>query len=204
MNIILVGCGKVGSRLAEVLADEGHDIVIVESDRNALKLLSPDFNGVTIVGVPIDQDVLKQAGIENADAFAAVSPDDNINIMACQVAKEIFKVPRVIARIYNPEREHVFHQFGLETVCPTNMTVDVIRAKVLGETGISHHIIGGESFTFVRHNVSKAESGKKLGTLKFKDNARVFGILQNGSFSFPDQNTKLNYGDIVILAQMTH
>lgn len=204
MNIILVGCGKVGSRLAQVLADEGHDIVIVENDRNAFKLLSPDFNGVTIVGVPIDQDVLKQAGIETADAFAAVSPDDNINIMACQVAKEIFKVPKVIARIYNPEREHVFHQFGLETVCPTNMTVDVIRAKVLGEAGTSHHIIGGESFTFVRQNVSKADSGKKLGTIKAKDNTLIFGVLQNGAFSFPDPNMKLNYGDIMILAEMTH
>lgn len=144
MNIIVIGCGKVGSRLAQILADDGHDIVIVDSDRSSFKMLTPDFNGVTIVGVPIDQDVLKQAGIETADAFAAVTPDDNINIMACQVAKEIFKVPKVMARIYNPEREHVFHQFGLETICPTNMSVDVIRSKILGEIGSSHHTIGGE------------------------------------------------------------
>jgi len=133
MNIIIVGCGKVGSRFAQLLSNDGHDVVIVDNDKDAFKALSPDFNGITITGVPIDQDVLKQAGIENADAFAAVSPDDNINIMACQVAKEIFKVPRVIARIYNPEREYVFHQFGLDTICPTNLTVDVLRLKILGE-----------------------------------------------------------------------
>lgn len=204
MNIIVIGCGKVGSKLAEVLADDGHDIVIIDSDRNAFKLLRPDFNGVTIVGVPIDQDVLKQAGIETAEAFAAVTPDDNINIMACQVAKEIFKVPKVMARIYNPEREHVFHQFGLETICPTNMTVDVIRSKILGEIGSSHHTIGGESFTFRRQFVEKDDSGKKLGTIKVKENSLIFGVLQQGAFMFPDSGLKLERGDIVIFVEKTH
>ena len=130
MNIIIVGCGKVGSRLAYQLSDDGHDVVIVDNDRDAFKALPHEFNGITVVGVPIDQDVLKQAGIESADIFAALSPDDNLNIMACQVAKEIFKVPKVIARIYNPEREYIFHQFGLDTICPTNITVNLLRSKI--------------------------------------------------------------------------
>ncbi|HBQ64390.1 MAG TPA: hypothetical protein DD727_05630 [Clostridiales bacterium] len=131
MQIIVIGCGKVGSKLANVLSREGHDVVVVENEGENFLGLDRDFNGVTISGVPIDQDVLRHAGIETADALAAVTPDDNVNIVVCQIAKEIFKVPTVVARIYNPAREHVFHEFGLETVCPTNMTVSAIHTRIL-------------------------------------------------------------------------
>ncbi len=204
MNILIIGCGKVGATLAHALAGDGHDIVIVDSDREAFKALKPGFNGITVTGVPIDQDILKQAGIETADAFAAVTPDDNINIMACQVAKEIFKVPRVIARIYNPEREHVFHEFGLDTICPTNLTVDVIRSKVLGEVDVSHHTIGGDSFTFKREDVQRADEGKKLGSLKIGANAMIFGVLHNNKFVFASPGYKLCPGDVLVLASRTH
>lgn len=204
MNIIIIGCGKVGSKFAQILSDDGHDVVIVDNDKNAFKALKHDFNGITVAGVPIDQDVLKQAGIENADAFAAVTPDDNVNIMACQVAREIFKVPRVIARIYNPEREHVFHQFGLETICPTNLTVDVIRSKILGESGSSHHTVSGEAFTFRREPVKREYEGKKLSAVKMKKDCHVFGVLQNSVFSFPNPGIKLNKGDSLIIAYLTH
>ena len=204
MNIIIIGCGKVGSRFAEILSKDGHDVVIVDNDKNAFKALNHDFNGITVIGVPIDQDVLKQAGIENADAFAAVTPDDNVNIMACQVAKEIFKVPRVIARIYNPEREHVFHQFGLDTICPTNLTVDVIRSKIIGESGSSHHAIAGEAFTFKCEAVKKEYEGKKLNVVKLKKNSHLFGVLKSGVFNFPNTGMKLNKGDRLVIAYLTH
>jgi len=204
MNIIIIGCGKVGATLAHVLAGDGHDIVIVDNDRAAFKTLRPGFNGITVTGVPIDQDILKQAGIETADALAAVTPDDNINIMACQVAKEIFKVPRVIARIYNPEREHVFHEFGLDTICPTNLTVDVIRSKVLGEVDVSHHSIGGDSFTFKRESIRKADEGKKLGSLRIREDSMIFGVLHKNSFVFANPGYKLSAGDILVLADRTH
>ena len=204
MNIIIIGCGKVGAKFAQVLSDDGHDVVIVDNSKNAFKSLKHDFSGLTVAGVPIDQDVLKQAGIENADAFAAVTPDDNVNIMACQVAKEIFKVPRVIARIYNPEREHVFHQFGLDTICPTNLTVEVIRSKILGESDSSHHAISGEGFTFKSEKVKKEYEGKKLNTIKMKKDSFIFGVLQKGVFSFPNPGIRLNKGDCLIVAYLTH
>lgn len=204
MNIIIIGCGKVGSKFAQILSDDGHDVVIVDNDKNAFKALPHDFNGITVAGVPIDQDVLKQAGIENADAFAAVTPDDNVNIMACQVAKEIFKVPRVIARIYNPEREHVFHQFGLDTICPTNLTVDIIKSKILGESDSSHHTISGEAFTFKKEPVKREYEGKKLNAVKLKNESQIFGVIQNGAFGFPDPDIKLNKGDCLVIAYLTH
>ncbi|NJD02383.1 MAG: TrkA family potassium uptake protein [Ruminiclostridium sp.] len=204
MNIIIIGCGKVGASLAHVLAGDGHDVVIIDNDRDAFKALKPGFNGITVAGVPIDQDVLKQAGIETADALTAVTPDDNINIMACQVAKEIFKVPRVIARIYNPEREHVFHEFGLDTICPTNLTVDVIRSKVLGEADVYHHTIGGDSFTFKREIIRKIDEGKKLGSLKIREDSMIFGVFHNNRFVFANPGYRLSAGDMLVLANRTH
>ncbi len=202
MQIIVIGCGKVGSGLARILSDEGHDVVIVDNDSKNFKGLDGGFNGVTVTGVPIDQDVLKQAGIETAYALAAVTPDDNINIMTCQVAKEIFKVPRVIARIYNPAREHVFHEFGLETICPTNMTVDVIRSIVLGEQNSCHHTIGSNVFSFKHKKIPKGYEGKRLASIKLKAGTAIFGILQKGRFMFANPGIKLADDDILVISEM--
>ncbi|RCX13778.1 trk system potassium uptake protein TrkA [Anaerobacterium chartisolvens] len=202
MQIIVIGCGKVGSGLARILSDEGHDVVIVDNDSNNFKSLGGGFNGVTVTGVPIDQDVLKQAGIETAYALAAVTPDDNINVMACQVAKEIFKVPRVIARIYNPAREHVFHEFGLETICPTNMTADVIRSIVLGEENSCHHIIGSNVFSFKYKKIPKGYQGKRVTSIKLKAGTAIFGIVQKGRFIFANPGIKLADDDILVISEM--
>lgn len=201
MHIIIIGCGKVGAKFAHVLSEEGHDIVIVDNDRNAFKALDPDFNGITIAGVPIDQDVLKQAGIETCDALAAVTPDDNINIMACQVAKHIFKVPRVIARIYNPSREHVFHQFGLETICPTNITVEVIRSIILSDEGVTTHTIGDTVVSFRHQKLPRGSDGKKLADIKADENSFVFGVIRKGSFSFANPAFILDRDDILVIAE---
>jgi trk system potassium uptake protein TrkA len=201
VEIIVIGCGKVGSRFAQILSSEGHNVVIVDNDRNAFKTLGTDFNGITVTGVPIDQDVLRQAGIETADALAAVTPDDNVNIMTCQVAKEIFKVPRVIARIYNPEREHVFHQFGLETICPTNLTVDVIRSLILGDDKISIHNVGDNTFIFRHEKVGKDCIGRRIADIATDESEMVFGVIRKGQFSFPRADIKLDSDDMLVIAQ---
>ena len=201
MQIIVIGCGKVGSSLAEILSADGHDIVIVDSDRNAFKLLGPDFGGITVTGVPIDQDVLKLAGIETCDALTAVTPDDNINIMACQVAREIFKVPRVIARIYNPERENVFHEFGLETICPTKMTVDVIKEQILSGEKRTEHIINNKSISFREVKVSHHEAGKKIEMVKVDKGSMIFGVLKKGTLKLASPEMALDSEDIMVIAE---
>ncbi|NLD47491.1 MAG: TrkA family potassium uptake protein [Clostridiaceae bacterium] len=200
MYIIIIGCGKVGASFAEVLANEGHDIVIVDNDNNSFKSLSPDFNGITVTGVPIDQDVLKKAGIETADALAAVTPDDNVNIMVCQVAKEIFKVPRVVARIYNPAREHVFHEFGLKTLCPTNITVDVIKAMILGTTDASEYMIGEEEVVFRYEKVQNTSVGRKLTSVKPGNDSFFFGVIKQGKLHFANSEITLGKDDILVFA----
>lgn len=203
MNVIVIGCGKVGSRFAQVLVEEGHDVVIVDNDRESFKALDPAFNGVVVTGVPIDQDVLKKAGIETADALAALTPDDNVNIMVCQVAKEIFKVPNVIARIYNPNREHIFNQFGLNTICPTNITVEVIRSMMLGNQGQSTHTIGNYSFDFRHEKLPKNLEGKKLLTVNLGEDSTIFGIIHNDKFVFAYPNYKLTKGDILVISDLS-
>ena len=132
MQIIVIGCGKVGSSLARELVEAGNEVVIIENDRNLLTN-ADDIDCIKINGVPIDKDVLKSAGIETADAVCAVTQDDNMNIMTSQVAKEIFKVDRVIARIFNPGSRELFEEFGLETICSTSLTVDAILRTLGGE-----------------------------------------------------------------------
>lgn len=203
MQVVIIGCGKVGSRFAQVLSEEGNDVVIVSNDTKAFKNLPPDFDGVTITGVPIDQDILKMAGIETADVLVAVTEDDNINIMVCQVAKEIFKVPKVIARIYNPAREHVFHEFGLETVCPTEITVNVLRASMETGNDISTHIIGNTSIIFKHKKLADGYIGRRVEQIKIKE-GMIFGIIRSGDFIFPNLAGKLIKNDILVIADNVH
>jgi trk system potassium uptake protein len=131
MKIVILGCGRVGARLAQLMEAEGHSVSIIDADPDALDRLPETFSGLTTLGTGIDADVLKAAGIEEADAFAAVTNFDNTNIMAGQVAKEIFGVPNVLARIYDPGRESLYHELGLETVCPTTLVSTTARDILL-------------------------------------------------------------------------
>lgn len=201
MQIIVIGCGKVGSKFAQMMSHEGHDVVIVDNDSKSFKSLGLSFNGLTVTGVPIDQDVLKHAGIETADALIALTPDDNINIMVCQVAKEIFNVPKVLARIFNPEREDVFHQFGLDTICPTNVTVDVIKSFVFNDKDVSKFNIGSNLISFKKEKVPEIYEGKRISSIKLKSGLFIFGIIRNGTFNFTYPSLRVNKEDILVIAE---
>ena len=125
LKLLIVGCGRVGSQLAADMDKSGHDVVIIDQDPNMFSraasrgVLTNDFKGNQVVGNGTDAEVLRRAGIEDADGFVAVTDGDNRNIMAAQVALHIFKVPRVVARIYDPERAEAYEKLGLHTICPT-------------------------------------------------------------------------------------
>lgn len=204
MQVVIIGCGKVGAKFAQVMSEEGNDIVIVSNDAKAFKNLPPDFEGLTVTGVPIDQDVLKMAGVETADVLVAVTEDDNINIMVSQVAKEIFKVPKVIARIYNPAREHVFHEFGLKTICPTDITVNVMRALVESEDDKSStHTIGNTSVIFKHAKLAPTFVGKRIDQIKIKE-GMIFGVIRAGDFIFAGNVGKLMQNDKLVIADTAH
>ncbi len=125
MNVLIVGCGKVGCRLAQMLAADGHDVSVVDESEDNLRHLGTDFTGFTTCGLPIDRDTLLRAGIESCEAVACVCAEDNVNIMVGQIAKEIFGVKNVLVRIYDVEREAVYSDLGLSTFCPTNLNAAV-------------------------------------------------------------------------------
>src|SRR5690348_13398907 len=119
MHVVILGCGRVGAMLASMLEDEGHSVGIIDRDPEAFRRLSPGFRGKTILGIGIDEDVLKKSAIERASGFAATTNGDNTNIMSAQIAKVKFKVPRVIARIYDPLRAEAYRELGIDTISPT-------------------------------------------------------------------------------------
>jgi len=130
MRIIVIGCGRVGAYLARRFQEDGHQVTVVDKDNAAFARLGPGFAGDMVTGTGIDEDVLRRAGVEKAAILIAVTNGDNTNVMAAQVAKEIFGVPRVICRIYDHLRDEVYRELGLETICPTLLSADHIRDLV--------------------------------------------------------------------------
>ena len=133
MKVVIMGCGRVGGRLAGLLATEGNEVTILDLDDYSFRRLPPDFGGTALVGNGTDEDTLKKAGIEKADAFIALTQGDNRNIMACQIAKHIFNVPRVLCRTYDPLRRDLFGSLGIESFSPTTIFSDMIKEKLLKE-----------------------------------------------------------------------
>jgi trk system potassium uptake protein TrkA len=136
MFIIIMGCGRVGARVASTLARSGHEVTILDLNEKQFGRLDSDFDGTTIVGNGMDVDVLRRVGIERADAFAAVTQGDNRNIMASQVARHIFNVPKVVTRIYDPLRKETFEMLGLEAISPTVLGADKFL-EILDPNGVA-------------------------------------------------------------------
>ena len=133
MRIIVLGCGRVGSTLAGSMSKDGHDVTIIDRQSSAFRRLPPDFKGARIVGNGIDEDVLRRAGIEHADAFVAVTNGDNTSIMSVQIAKEKFAVPRCVARVYDPIRACMYQELGVDTLCTTLVGARLLRDRLLGK-----------------------------------------------------------------------
>ena len=142
MKVVVMGCGRVGARIASILDHNGHTVTVIDTDSRAFYRLHADFKGDTVIGTGIDEDVLRAAGIEGATAFIAVTDGDNRNIMAAQVARLVFEVPEVVCRIYDPVREDTYRRLGLTTVCPTTTTSAQILDYVIG-AGETHGTRGG-------------------------------------------------------------
>ncbi len=133
MNVIILGCGRIGSTLASNMFRNGHDVTIIDRKSDAFRRLSSDYGGSKIVGNGTDNELLRKANIQNADAFVAVTNGDNTNIMAVQIAKVTFNVPKVIARLYDPIRAYAYKQLGIETICTTVIGAGLINDYLLGK-----------------------------------------------------------------------
>ena len=130
MNILIMGCGRVGAQLATLLSSDGHSITVLDIKPDSFRRLPPDFSGVALIGNGIDEEALKKANIEQADVFVAVTQGDNRNIMGAQIAKHTFNVPRVLCRIYDPLRRDIYESLGLEAISPTSVFAQLLKEKI--------------------------------------------------------------------------
>lgn len=197
MYIIIAGCHKVGASLALTLAGENHDVVVIDSDPERLNALGSGFNGVTLVGMPIDEDVLRSAGIEQADALAAVTDDDNMNIMIAQVAREIFHVPSVITRVYDPRRETIMGGMGLETVCPTTLAVRQIKLRLLNAELLGMLQLGGREVSFRLAKPARKLVGQPLCEARDEP---VIGLMRNQTFLPMEPREMIRPEDQLVIA----
>lgn len=126
MKVVIVGCGRVGARLALQLVDEGHAVTVIDQSPVAFSRLGDNFAGNALLGNGIDEDILKRAGIEDSDAFCALTNGDNRNIMSAQMAQHVFNVPKVVCRIYDPIRYEVYKSLGLGAICPTVLGTETV------------------------------------------------------------------------------
>ena len=197
MNIVIVGCGDVGAELAKLLAMDDHNVTVVDKDSSAFRRLGTGFNGATVTGVGIDIDVLTNAGLERADALAAVTSEDNVNIMVTQIARQIFKVKRVVARIYDISREHVYREFGLETVCPTSLGVEQLRSAVTHKRIAHTRSFASGEVAEIDLIVPDALNGRTIGSIVMPTKFTIAVLVRDGKPVLPSTEHVLCTGDRV-------
>ncbi|HDP70129.1 MAG TPA: TrkA family potassium uptake protein [Actinobacteria bacterium] len=196
LHIIVVGCGRVGSILAKYLAVEGHNVVVVDKDSRSFRRLGSTFNGLTIEGFGFDEEVLKQAGIEKADALAAVTDLDNTNMMIAEMTTKLFDVPRVITRLYNPEKEKTYQQLGLNYVCGTVLTAEKILDKIV-EDYVRHVSVGADA-EIIEFEASKILDSKRIEEMEISDEIKVSAIVRRGESIIPEAGFQIKENDLII------
>ena len=194
MYIIIVGCGKVGSYLAKLL-DEKNDVVVIDKDEKSFEKLI-DFNGVTLVGDALDIDVLKEAGIEKADAVCVITSNDNANIVIGQVAKKIFNVEKVIIRITDPNKEKICKLLEIEIINTTSLFASLIKDGLTKKISCDF-LFGNEDLAIVELNTNRI-IGKKIEEINIDGQLQIFAIIRGNKGIIPEKKLKIEKNDIII------
>ena len=192
-----MGCGRVGSSLATELEAAGHSVAIIDQSREAFRRLGPNFKGRTVSGVGFDRDTLLEAGIETADAFAAVSNGDNSNILAARVARETYGVDNVVARIYDPGRAEIYQRLGIPTVATVIWATDQILRRLVPEGSRSEWRDASGAVQLCEMHPHKDWFGMAITELEEATGARVAFITRLGEGLIPDVHSVLQEGDLL-------
>jgi len=197
MHIVIMGCGRVGSTVAHILEDQGHSVAVIDQDPEAFRKLRPGFRGGKVTGIGFDRDVLVEAGIEKADAFAAVSSGDNSNVIAARVARESFGVQRVAARIYDPRRAEVYQRLGIPTVATVRWTADQMLRRLLPDDVTT--LWRDPTGMVVLAELSCCDDwlGEKVSMLEAAADTRIAFISRIGEALVPGHGTVLQQGDVL-------
>ena len=197
MNVMIIGCGRVGSQLALLLSQEGHNVTIIDKKPDSFKSLGGTFNGITATGTGFDEVLLKELGIDKQDAFVSVTSGDNTNLMASQIAKKMFKVPRVIARVYDPKRADIYRKLGLDIISGTMLVAAMIRDKVI-ENRFTGYLVETGELGVIEIMIGDELKGKRSAELSIPDEFRIIVVERKKRVIIPDPDTRLESGDKVI------
>ncbi|MBP7055432.1 MAG: TrkA family potassium uptake protein [Candidatus Omnitrophica bacterium] len=197
MNIMIIGSGRVGSQLALLLSQEGHNVTIVDRNADSFKRLGNSFNGVTAVGNGFDEGLLRQLKIEKQDAFVSVTSGDNTNLMASQIAKKIFQVPRVMARVYDPARADIYKKLGLDIISGTTLVAAMIRDKII-ENRFSSYLIETGELGVIEIVVDDELKGKSVKDVAIPDEFLVAVIERKKKVIIPQPDTRLESADKIM------
>lgn len=201
-NVIVVGCGRVGSQLANMLSDNGSNVCCIDRNADAFANLGRNFNGSTIQGVGFDEEVLMRAGVEECDVLAAVTQFDNANLMCAEVASRLYGVPHVIARLYNPDHERAYMQLGIDYVCGTSLVAEDVFSKVVAGHGSHVETFGECEVLRFSLDLSSCENKKTIRVFELERDHEVriiaFERGDGSASSIPTRESVLYNGDTVL------
>ena len=195
MKVIIIGCGRVGEQLARLLVDEGHQVSVIDYDTRALARLGPNFKGQRITGVGFDREVLVKAGIEQADAFAAASSSDNVNIVAARIAHNIFHVPRVVARLFDPQRAEIYRRLGMLTISSTTWGAERLREMLTSAELDPLISFGSGEVSLVNIEIPSHLVGRMVKDLTVPSEIIIVSITRQGAAFIPTLGSQFKEGD---------
>ena len=197
MHVVVVGCGRVGSGLAEAVEAAGHTVGIIDRREQAFRRLSPSFAGNRIIGVGFDRDRLEEAGIKEAHAVASVTNGDNSNIMIARVAKETYGIDHVVARIYDPRRAAIYERLGIPTVATVQWTIERVLRRILPETHSVEWIDPSAKVCLIERQLPAGWAGRELADLEVAGDARVVAVARLGVSQLARPGLVIQDGDVV-------
>lgn len=203
MHVVIAGCGRVGSDLANRLATSGHDVAIIDASPHELEALGSTFNGSTHTGVAYDVDVLRHAGIEKADVFVAVTDSDNANLMAAEVAKEVFNVPRTLARLDDPAREQAYRTLGVDYVAASRLVANLVFESIVDQEFKYHLTFAEGDIEVVEMTIGETAVGLTVDQLEVEAGLRVAAVRRGRKTFIPASESALEVGDLVVAALRT-
>jgi trk system potassium uptake protein TrkA len=200
VHIVIMGCGRVGSSLARGLERRGHSVAVIDINQDAFRRLGPDFQGKTVKGVGFDRNVLRKAGIEKADGFAAVSSGDNSNILAARVVRETFEINTVVARIYDQGRAEVYERLGIPSVATVRWAADQILRRLLPSGSEPQWKDPSGTVRLIEVHADPGWVGTRLTAMQRKANCQIPFLVRFGVGTVPDSETIFQDGDLVYAA----
>ncbi len=200
MKVIIGGCGRVGAQLALKLTHEGHEVVVIDKSPLAFRRLGQNFGGTTIRGMVFDKDVLETAGVDRSDAYVAVTSGDNSNVVSSVIAREIYRVPKVVARIFDPRRAEIYRRLGIQTVSSVTWAANEISALVLYPSLVRDLTLGDGEVQLVKISIPPRIVGRTIADLTMTGETLPFAIVRAGKSFIPATHEALHEGDIVEVA----